>query len=151
MRNVLSKDLIHTKVVSNAIISLWSWKTHMEFCRSNHCSKICCLFPSLTVSHQSQILFLEAYLLLLVKTVKACKELQNTAINIKQLMCEIFNLNQVNLEFMKMIEEISKTTKNDIYTYKQLIICIKDVLICKVYWQPNCSVWISVCIYTSPH
>lgn len=72
------------------------------------------------VSHQSQILFLEAYRLLLPKTVKVCKELQNTAINIKQLMCETFNLNQVYLEYMKMVEEILKTTKIDTYPYKLL-------------------------------
>lgn len=54
-------------------------------------------------------------MLLLPKTVKACKELQYTAINIEQLMSETFNLNQVYLEYLKMIEETSKTTKK--YTY----------------------------------
>lgn len=83
--------------------------------RPNCCSKTFCLFPSLIVSYQSESLFLEACMLLLPKTVKACKELQYTAINIEQLMSETFNLNQVYLEYLKMIEETSKTTKK--YTY----------------------------------
>jgi len=36
-------------------------------------------------------------------------------------MCETFKLNQVYQEYMKMIEEISRTNKNDTYPYKLLI------------------------------
>lgn len=101
MKNALSKGLTHTQGISSAI-EVYEVEKHREFWRTNFWNKFFCLFPSSMFYHQSQILLLETYILVLPIAGKECKELQNTAIDINKLMCEMFNLRQVSPEYLKM-------------------------------------------------